>query len=118
MAEEGFVQMYVHDFATLASRAEAGVDVEAALRKRVGETRSHAELMDSRKEPGHLAAVAERLKLEARKSTPANMRHSEDPDARARREAFLMRVADLLHADPPKAEALPGDARRWSKGFA
>ena len=49
MAEEGFVQMYVHDFATLAARAEAGADVEAAVRKRVHETRSHAALMDSRK---------------------------------------------------------------------
>jgi len=115
MAEEGFVQMYVHDFAVLASRAETGADVEAAVLKRIGETRSHAVLMDSRKEPGHLAAVAARLKREAKEHSPAHMRQSGDPGAVARREAFLMRVAELLDADPPENEAMPGDARRWAR---
>lgn len=115
MAEEGFVQMYVHDFATLAARAEAGSDVEAAVRKRVSDARSHAALMDARKEPGHLAAVADRLKLEAKQSSPRHMRQSLDPDAVARREAFLMGVADLLDADAPEGEGAPGDARRWAR---
>ena len=83
--------MYVHDFATLAARAEAGSDVEAAVLKRGSETRSHAALMDARKEPGHLEAVAERL----------------------RREAFLMRVAELLNSDAPDKPAALGSARRW-----
>ena len=113
MAEEGFVQMYVHDFATLAARAEAGADVEAAVRKRVHETRSHAALMDSRKESGHLLAVAERLKKEARQHSPRHMRQGADPEAVARREAFLLWVAELLDADPPAEGRLPGDARRW-----
>ncbi len=113
MAEEGFIQMYVHDFATLAARAAAGADVEAAVRKRVTETRSHAALMDSRKEAGHLIAVAERLKKEARQRSPRYMRQASDPAAVARREAFLLWVAELLDADPPLDARQPGDAQRW-----
>ncbi len=113
MAEEGFVQMYVHDFATLAARAEAGSDVEAAVLKRVSETRSHAALMDARKEPGHLEAVAERLRREAKQHSPRHMRQPTDPQAVARREAFLMRVAELLNSDAPDKPAALGSARRW-----
>jgi len=59
MIEEGFVRMYAHDFAALAARAEGGSDVEALVRKRIEEARSHAALMDARKGEGHLPAVAD-----------------------------------------------------------
>ena len=101
MIEEGFVQMYVRDFAALAAKAEAGLEVETALLKRVNEARVHATLMDARKSEGHLGAVAERLKLESRRTSVREMRVCGDPDATlARREAFLMRVAALLDAGP------------------
>lgn len=105
--------MYVHDFATLAARAEAGADVEAAVIKRVSETRSHAALMDARKEPGHLEAVADRLKREAKQHSPRHMRQPTDPQAVARREAFLMRVAEMLNANAPEKSEGAGVARRW-----
>ena len=63
MPEEQFIQMYVRDFATMASRVEAGSDIEAQLNKRISETRSHAALMDARKAEGHLAAVIERQQI-------------------------------------------------------
>ena len=104
MIEEGFVQMYTRDFAALAAKAEAGLEVEAALHKRINETRAHATLMDARKGEGHLAAVAERLKLESRRTSVREMRVGADPDATlARREAFLVRVATLLEAEPAAA---------------
>lgn len=105
MIEEGFVQMYARDFSALAAKAEAGLEVEAALHKRINEARVHATLMDSRKSPGHLAAVAERLKLESRRKDALHqMRPGADPAAAlARREAFLNRVADLLDAEPAAA---------------
>jgi hypothetical protein len=97
MAEEQFVQMYVRDFTTLASRAESGIDVEGQVRKRILETRSHAELMDARKSGGHLAAVSERLRAESRRDASQAVRTAADPvGAAARRKAFLLRVADLL----------------------
>lgn len=65
MIEEGFVRMYAHDFAALAARAEGGSDVEALVRKRIDEARSHAALMDARKGEGHLPAVADRVAHEA-----------------------------------------------------
>jgi hypothetical protein len=105
MIEEGFVQMYARDFAAFAAKAEAGLEVEAALLKRIGEARAHAALMDARKSEGHLAAVSERLKLESRRTSVREMRVGPDPDATmARREAFLIRVAELLDAEP----AAPG----------
>ncbi len=104
MIEEGFVQMYTRDFAALAAKAEAGLEVEAALNKRINETRAHATLMDARKGEGHLAAVAERLKLESRRTSVREMRVGADPEATlARREAFLTRVAALLEAEPASA---------------
>lgn len=105
MAEEQFVQMYVRDFASLAARAEAGVDVEAQVRKRIDETRRHAELMDRRKTEGHLAAVSQRLRVESRRNVSAVVRNAPDPIAAAeRREAFMLHVADLLDADPVAPE--------------
>jgi hypothetical protein len=100
MAEEQFVQMYVRDFTTLASRAESGVDVEPQVRKRILETRSHAALMDARKSSGHLAAVSDRLRVEARRDPSQAVRTAADPaGAAVRRKAFLLRVADLLEAE-------------------
>lgn len=100
MAEEQFVQMYVRDFTTLAARAESGIDVEAQVRKRVLETRSHAKLMDARKSTGHLAAVSERLRAESRKDPSQAVRTAADPvGAATRRKAFLLRVADLLEGE-------------------
>ena len=105
MAEEQFVRMYVRDFATLAARAEAGSDVEAQLRKRIDETRVHAAIMDKRKAEGHLAAVSERLRLESRRNAAGALRNALDPEAAAkRREEFMLRVADLLDADPAAVE--------------
>ena len=99
MAEEQFVQMYVRDFATLAARAEAGGEVEVMVQKRVSDLRAHAQLMDQRKEAGHLAAVSERLLVESRRSHVQALRTADDPAAAARRrEAFLVRVAELLAA--------------------
>ncbi len=105
MIEEGFVQMYTRDFAALAAKAESGLEVETALFKRISETRAHAVLMDSRKSAGHLGAVAERLRLESRRKDALHqMRPGADPAAAlARREAFLVRVADLLDAEPEMA---------------
>jgi hypothetical protein len=113
LIEEGFIQMYTRDFAALAAKAESGVEVEPALRKRISETRTHAVLMDSRKGDGHLSAVAERLRLESRRKDALHqMRPGADPAAAlARREAFLVRVADLLDADPEMAVS-PGMAVR------
>ncbi|HEX8233565.1 MAG TPA: hypothetical protein VF559_09510 [Caulobacteraceae bacterium] len=99
MAEEQFVQMYVRDFAHLAARAETGQDVDDQLLRRVGEARSHADLMDSRKEPGHLHAVADRLRATAGQAPVYPHRTAADYAAVAeRREAFLNRVADLLES--------------------
>jgi hypothetical protein len=108
MIEEGFVQMYARDFAALAAKAESGLEVESAVRKRVTEARAHAALMDSRKTVGHLAAVAERLKHESRRKDALHqMRPGADPAAAlARREAFLLSVAALLDADPQPAGPL------------
>ena len=104
MPEEGFVQMYVRDFALMAARAEAGSDVEAQLTRRVSDLRAHAEIMDARKTPGHLEAVIERLKTESERS---EVRHGRlGPDAPAeleRRRAFLRRVAGMLDAEPATA---------------
>ena len=99
MIEEGFVRMYAHDFTTLAARAETGTDVEALVQKRIGEARSHAALMDSRKGEGHLPAVAERLTLEASREDVRTIRAGEDvPGALARRKAFLLRIVEILGA--------------------
>lgn len=97
MAEEGFVMMYTRDFAHLAARAAAGQDVEEAVTKRIAEARRHAELMDARKDVGHLEAVVDRLKSEARRNDTRAMRLEGDPEAAfARREAFLLRCAGML----------------------
>lgn len=97
MAEEQFVQMYVRDFTTLASRAESGIDVEAQVRKRILETRSHAQLMDQRKTVGHLEAVTTRLRAESRRDASQAVRTAADPaGAAVRRKEFLLRVADML----------------------
>jgi hypothetical protein len=100
VAEEGFIQLYVRDFTNLASKAEGGQEVEAQVQRRVREARQHAVIMDARKESGHLEAVCERLKLESRRGAERS-RFGDDPEAVARREAFLLRVADMLRqADP------------------
>lgn len=97
MIEEGFVRMYTHDFATLAARAESGVDVEAQVQKRIVEARSHAALMDARKGEGHLPAVADRLVHEASREDVRMIRAGEDiPGALARRREFLSRIVDAL----------------------
>lgn len=99
--------MYARDFAALAAKAEMGLEVEAAVRKRIGETRAHAALMDARKGQGHLAAVVERLKLDSRRASVREMRVGADPEAAlARREAFLVRVAGLLDAEPAEIGAV------------
>ncbi len=104
--EEGFIRMYVRDFAHLASRAEAGADVEEALIRRVGEAQSHAQLMDRRKQGDHLGAVAVRVREEAQRVIPRPiLREDDDPEAaRVRRISFLNRVADLLEV-PASAKA-------------
>ena len=105
MAEEQFVQMYVREFTTLAARAESGSDVELQLKKRVSETRSHAELMDRRKSSGHLTGVIDRLKAEAKRNPVAALRTAPDPvAAAARREIFLLKVADMLEREPAEPE--------------
>ncbi|HRD46061.1 MAG TPA: hypothetical protein PLF78_06210 [Caulobacter sp.] len=101
MIEEGFVRMYTHDFATLAARAESGVDVEAQVQKRIVEARSHAALMDARKGEGHLPAVADRLVHEAARDDVRMIRAGEDiPGALARRREFLHRIVEALRAAP------------------
>ena len=105
MPEEQFIQMYVRDFATMASRVEAGSDIEAQLSKRITETRSHAALMDARKAEGHLAAVIERLRSEARKDASQAVKNTPDPvAAAARRQEFMLRVADMLDSEMAEPE--------------
>lgn len=97
MPEEGFVQMYVRDFALMAARAETGQDIEPALTRRVKELRAHAEIMDSRKAPGHLGAVIDRLQTEAERTEVRHGRLGPDsPEELERRRAFLHRVVGML----------------------
>lgn len=97
MIEEGFVRLYAHDFATLAARAETGIDVDALVTKRIEEARSHAVLMDSRKGGGHLAAVADRVEHEAGREDIRVIRAGEDiPGALERRREFLEAIAVVL----------------------
>lgn len=106
MAEEGFVRMYVRDFATLAARAETGSDVEEQLQRRLGEARSHAHLMDVRKTGDHLGAISERLRSEAVRRQTRGIQESADPEAAyERRSAFLIRAAELLETKEDQALA-------------
>lgn len=106
MVEEGFVQLYVRDFAAMAARSDAGQDVEEALARRVRELKSHAELMDRRKTPGHQAAVVERLITESERT---HVRHGrigpDDTEALERRRDFLLRVAAMLREDAAELAA-------------
>lgn len=104
MIEEGFVRMYAHDFAALAARAEGGSDVDALVRKRIEEARSHAALMDARKGEGHLPAVADRVAHEAEREDVRFVRAGQDvPGALARRKEFLLQIVDLLRSPPVAA---------------
>lgn len=104
MIEEGFVRMYAHDFTSLATRAEAGIDVEGMVQKRIGEARSHAALMDSRKGAGHLPAMADRIAQEAARGDQRLVRNADDAEGAAvRRRAFLNRIAEILRAEPAAA---------------
>lgn len=104
MPEEQFIQMYVRDFATMASRVEAGSDIEAQLNKRISETRSHAALMDARKGEGHLPAVADRVAHEAEREDVRFVRAGQDvPGALARRKEFLLQIVQLLRSPPVAA---------------
>ena len=91
MPEEQFIQMYVRDFATMASRVEAGSDIEAQLNKRISETRSHAALMDARKaegEPGDdilATGAAFRSPLIPAKAGTQVLGHGLSPESRKRR---------------------------------
>lgn len=106
MIEEGFVRLYANDFASLAARAEAGVEVEALVQKRIGEARSHAALMDARKGGDHLPAVADRLVEESLRTSTRVVREMQDIEgAMARRRAFLERVAGILRTPPVAAKA-------------
>lgn len=106
MIEEGFVRLYANDFASLAARAEAGVEVEALVQKRIGEARSHAALMDARKGDGHLPAVADRLIEESLRTSSRVVREMQDVEgAMTRRREFLERVADILRSPPVAAKA-------------
>ncbi|CAN5145439.1 hypothetical protein BH11PSE2_BH11PSE2_10220 [soil metagenome] len=97
MIEEGFVQLYARDFVALASRAEQGAEVSIGLTRRIGEARSHAQLMDARKGPGHLEAVAERMRQEADSRSIRQFREGSSPDeALARRSAFLHEVIEKI----------------------
>ena len=113
MIEEGFVRLYAHDFAALAARAEGGSDVEAMVQKRIGEARSHAALMDARKGPGHLPAVADRVAHEALRKDIRIVRSGEQIEgAIARRTEFLNRIADQLRGDAPAAASRGMSAQR------
>lgn len=108
MIEESFLRMYASDFVAMAARAEQGTDVSEALTKRVGECRSHAELMDRRKGEGHLAALVERLGEESSRFSGRGLPRGDDPaPAAERHRQFLMGVADRLTpaegdpVDPP-----------------
>lgn len=100
MPEEGFIQMYVRDFAAMATRAEHGADVEDQIQRRVKELRAHAEIMDARKAPGHRVAVIDRLTHESDRIHVRQGRIGpDDNDQLERRRVFLMRVADMLGDD-------------------
>lgn len=100
MPEEGFIQMYVRDFTAMATRMEAGADVEEQVTRRVKELRAHAEIMDARKAPGHRLAVIDRLTHEGERIHVRQGRIGpEDNEQLERRRAFLMHVADMLADD-------------------
>lgn len=100
MIEEGFVRLYAHDFTALAARAEGGSDVEAMVRKRIEEARSHAALMDARKGPGHLPAVADRVAREALRTDVRAVRGGEQVEGSIqRRTQFLNRIAAVLRGE-------------------
>ena len=106
MIEEGFVRLDANDFASLAARAEAGVEVEPLVQKRIGEARSHAALMDARKGGDHLPAVADRLVEEAGRTNSRVVREMQDvAGAMARRREFLERIAGILRTPPVAAKA-------------
>lgn len=97
MIEESFVRLYAHDFVQMARKSELGQDVDAMLQRRLTEVRHHADLMDARKGPGHLAVLASRIRDEAHRFDGRTMLHGADPRHAAQRHLrFLSSVADSL----------------------
>lgn len=105
MIEESFLRMYASDFVAMAARAEQGTDVGDALHKRVGECRSHAELMDRRKGEGHLAALVDRLGEESVRFSGRGLPRGDDPaPAAERHRRFLLTVAERLSVSAETGE--------------
>lgn len=112
MIEESFLRMYASDFVSFAAKAEQGQDVAAAVTRRLGECRSHAELMDRRKGAGHLEAMSERLIGEADRFSGRGLPRDQDPGPAAERHrAFLTGIADALRTPAQTFGSAPDDIR-------
>ncbi|WP_420471233.1 hypothetical protein [Brevundimonas sp. FT23042] len=114
MIEESFVRLYAHDFVQMARKSELGQDVDAMLQRRLTEARRHADLMDARKGPGHLAVLASRIRDEAQRFDGRTMLHGADPRHAAQRHLrFLSGVADSLGTPSgTPSSALPEPSKR------
>lgn len=106
MIEESYVRLYSNDFVRMAMRADADGPDPAVSSRRIGEARTHAVVMDARKGEGHLAALAERLREEARRLAQPG-RFEVDPDTVGQQQDFLTSVADELERDQPQGPARP-----------
>ena len=102
MIEENYVRLYATDFVRMAQRAETYGTDAGSIAKRTAEARAHATLMDARKGPGHLAALASRLRDEARHPRTTGRLGADEAQAIDRKYAFLNAVANDLD------EGLPG----------
>lgn len=99
MIEENFVRLYAHDFVRLAIRSEMGSPDPDALQRRIREARAHAAIMDARKGGGHLAALASRVRDEAKSFNDRAVQKGADLEAaRLRHRVFLTDIAKVLQA--------------------
>lgn len=106
MIEDSFTRLYAHDFSQMAGRAEMGQDVDDALARRIRDASAHARIMDDRKGPGHLAALAARVRDDALLFNTRVLRMGGDPEEAAERRRILLNaVADRLVAPPVLAQA-------------
>lgn len=106
MIEDSFIRLYAHDFSQMAGRAEMGQDVDEALARRIRDAAAHALIMDDRKGPGHLAALAARVREDAALFNARVLQLGADPlEAAERRRVLLTAVADRLQRSPSLAQA-------------
>ena len=111
MAEPSFVALYTREFLNLAGRDPEGPGFEESLARKVGETRTHAALMDARKGGDHLEAVASALEIRAVEA-PTQGHRSQTPEEWDMRVRLLRRSILLLREEGREAPLeLSGRAR-------